>query len=104
MVTTLLAILEACFCSAFSAWAAFFWASLAARFWASRLKEAVAASRASGDQIWAYSVGCVFSSHSWHFLGVPPYSQYSGGRVQTRKRGKKETMSVYGIAMFNDIE
>lgn len=47
IVMTLLAILLACFCSAFSACAAFFCASLAARFCASTDSEAVAASRAS---------------------------------------------------------
>ena len=54
MVTTLLASRSACFCSAASALAAFFWASLAARFWASTDREAVAASRASGDQMRSY--------------------------------------------------
>lgn len=47
MVTTLFASLSACFASAASALAVFFWASLAARFWASTEREAVAASRAS---------------------------------------------------------
>ena len=47
IVMTLLAILLACFCSAFSACAVFFWASLAALFCASTDREAVAASRAS---------------------------------------------------------
>ena len=28
------------------------------------------------DHILAYREGCFFSSHSWHFLTVPPYSQY----------------------------
>lgn len=51
MVTTLLESFSACFCSAASAFAAFFLASLAARSWASREREAVAAERASGDQI-----------------------------------------------------
>lgn len=36
-----------------------------------------------GDHIISYRAGCFFSSHSWHFFTVPPYSQYSGGRVQT---------------------
>lgn len=47
MVMTLWASLSACFCSAASALAAFFCASLAARFWASTESDAVAASRAS---------------------------------------------------------
>lgn len=55
MVTTLLAILSACFASAASAFAAFFWASLAARFWASTDNDAVASSRAS-----AYLKGEIF--------------------------------------------
>lgn len=28
------------------------------------------------DQMRLYSSGCFFSSHSWHFFTVPPYSQY----------------------------
>lgn len=35
------------------------------------------------DHMLSYRAGCFFSSHSWHFLTVPPYSQYSGGRVHT---------------------
>lgn len=76
MVTTLVASLVACFCSAASALAAFFWASLAARFWASMERDEAAASRASADHILSYMAGWFFSSHSWHFLTVPPYSQY----------------------------
>lgn len=51
MVMVLLARRSACLASAASALAAFFWASLAARFCASTDRDAVAASRASGDQI-----------------------------------------------------
>lgn len=29
-----------------------------------------------GDHIRVYNFGWFFSSHSWHFLTVPPYSQY----------------------------
>jgi hypothetical protein len=47
MVTMLWAILSASFFSAASALAAFFFASFSARFWASREREDVAASRAS---------------------------------------------------------
>jgi hypothetical protein len=66
-----------------------------------------------GDHMVAYNEGWFFSSHSWHFFTVPPYSQYylsylgsaehssrpsrglgrrgmegctSGGRVQTGSR------------------
>ena len=75
IVTVLLANLSAWRCSAASAFAAFFFASFSARCWASIDREAVAASRASGDHISSYRSGCFFSSHSWHFLTVPPYSQ-----------------------------
>lgn len=115
IVMTLLASISACLASAASAFAVFFWASFAARFWASTDSDAVAASRASGenymlwrvrirsiwwfipaDQMRLYSSGSFFSSHSWHFLTVPPYSQYylgdysvgrvlSGGNRWTRK-------------------
>jgi hypothetical protein len=76
MVTTLFALRSACFCSAASALAVFFWASRAARFCASSESDAVAAEMASGDQIRSKSVLSWRSSHSWHFLTVPPYSQY----------------------------
>ena len=33
------------------------------------------------DHILAYREGWFFSSHSWHFLTVPPYSQYYHVRV-----------------------
>lgn len=36
-----------------------------------------------GDHIASYKSLWFFWSHSWHFFTVPPYSQYSGGRVQT---------------------
>lgn len=36
-----------------------------------------------GDHIVSYKSLWFFWSHSWHFFTVPPYSQYSGGRVQT---------------------
>jgi len=47
MMTLEEASVAAAFCSSASALAAFFCASLAARFWASREREEVAASRAS---------------------------------------------------------
>jgi hypothetical protein len=56
MVTTLLASLSACFCSAASAFAAFFWASFAARFWASMDNDAVAASSASAGALLASKI------------------------------------------------
>ena len=51
MVMTLFAILSACFASAASAFAVFFCASFAARFWASTERDAVAASNASVTQL-----------------------------------------------------
>lgn len=48
MMTVLEARLSACFCSAASALAVFFWASFSARFCASTERLAVEAARASG--------------------------------------------------------
>jgi hypothetical protein len=53
MVTLELARVAAAFCSRASALAAFFCASLAARFWASRERVEVAASRASERRDWS---------------------------------------------------
>lgn len=118
MVIMLLASFSTCLASAASAFAVFFWASFAARFWASTESDAVAASRASGmgvngcsilgsvsgktrgvfvpaDQIRSYMTGSFFSSHSWHFLTVPPYSQYYLAIVKLRGSDSRGGMS-YG--------
>ena len=65
-VTILFASLSACLASAASALAVFFWASLAARFWASRDSEAVAASRASICRKAGCSVASVFLAKDRH--------------------------------------
>ena len=78
MVTTLRAFMSTCFCSAAAAFAVFFCASRAARFCASSERDAVAASMASADQMLSNMALWLAASQSWHFLTVPPYSQYWG--------------------------
>jgi hypothetical protein len=106
MVTFEAAIVWRCFCSAASAFRAFLWASFSARFWASTERVEVAAARASDHHRWlamitmkakgvekgmgsrersgdrpsdhslSYISAWFFCSQSWHFLTVPPNSQY----------------------------
>jgi hypothetical protein len=62
--------------SAATALAAFFWASFSARFWASTDNVLRFAESASSEYSREWRSGCLLSSHSSHFLVVPPYSQY----------------------------
>lgn len=86
MVTTLLASLSACFCSAASALAAFFLASFAARSLASTLSEAVAASNAS---VWCDMV-CQSSAREPNMCGcrwMNPYDEFG-------RKGESGTVPV----------